>query len=65
MFHQNRTDYCKVTKTEFLVSKSLNSNQRFGLKITYMYITQKVTVVLFLMTGIIFVHKFLTGNKFD
>ena len=57
MFHQNRSDYWKVPKTEFL--------KRFGFKITFLQITQKVTDRLFLMKHIIYIHKFLTGNNFD
>ena len=65
MFHQNRSDYRKVPKTEFLIFKSANSNQRFGFKITFLQITQKGTDRLFLMKHIIYIHKFLTGNNFD
>ena len=65
MLYQNRSDYCKVPKTEFLIFKSANSNQRFGFKITFLQITQKFTVRLFLIQHIIYIHKFLTGNNFD
>ena len=64
MFHQRISDYCKVTKIAFFVFKSVNSNQGFGVKITKMAITQKVIVQSFLMTDIIYINKFLTGNRF-
>ena len=65
MFYQNRSDCWKAPKTEFLISKSVNSNQKFGFKILFLQITQKVTLGLFLIQHIIQIHKFWTGNRFD